>query len=372
MRFKNLLCFVLVCILVLLFSSCGSRERPTPETNENRITDLFNEPASESTQPIDTEDALFNDVVHTTDYPTYAFVWSDDDSKLSQESVEDEILSFVYTGEPIKLYTKLVAGGYKGGIQLGLLLYVNGILQTFTPCVAGSSYPGTTMFVMDFDAGEAKTVELQFQPNTGRIGEKLSVYGCIFQDPEYTVDASDETKGYAFHHDYGICGPFTLQMDADAPQQTDVCADFSGAKTQAPNELFKRVYDGYPDFGTAKLECVIKCGDFNTAFPEMDGTVVKHERIEATGEDTIDLCFLGHPGKYRAAFFVNNQLQNVFNGFSYVDFSIAEDMQTVISVPSDALAFTNGSNHCYMIVYGFEAPENLRFIKSSTYPVLYN
>ena len=122
MYFKRLLCIVVIGAIILTASSCVRHEEPTTQTNSTTKNELLTkEFGSEETSSFETADP-FEDVIHTTDYPTYAFVWSDNENKLSQESAEDEILSFVYTGEPIKLYTKLVAGGYAGGMQLGVLI----------------------------------------------------------------------------------------------------------------------------------------------------------------------------------------------------------------------------------------------------------
>lgn len=369
--FHHLSVIAVILSLIICCCSCNRQTKSSTgqeSTSSSDLSDIF-EDASENeigTSPVDA-------ALEESDYPTYAFSWADDPEKFYLEDSAGEEIVLNYSGDYLTLYSQITTGGYQKEMQLAVLLYINGVRQSFIPTVGETTFDETGMFKMQFSPKEEKITEIKFKPNTGSAGEITSLYCCIFNYPDYVVDAAEENEGYAFYHDYGVAGPIKIVMDeSPAEPSVNICSKYGKISVSEPDTLMREMYKEScdPDCEEIILNKIIKIGAMSTALKYDSGALVHDLRLIAAEKDNIDICFYGASGKYRLALFVNNELQSVFDGCQYLDFSVEDGLQTTISVPVNATTCEKGSNNCYITLFSFDNEDAIFFDKTETQPLL--
>ena len=183
---------------------------------------------------------------------------------------EDNYDTLVYTGGAITLKYTVDTGESWEWPDKGVMIYLDGVRQTFDARVDGVEYNDIDMLHLKNVKGAVQSVEFTFEPNVGEKGDELFLTVTAIFDPEveYYAQCNNKHKElFASHWDNNndrICdkcfvnideipsGPssYTRQnetmikilMEKDAPGNVAIEEDFSGIKV---DELNKRIYRSY-------------------------------------------------------------------------------------------------------------------------------
>lgn len=315
---------------------------------------------------------------------------------------ENELRSIVYRGKKIKIkytYSETDYENENGSVgmdfpEYGLMLYVDGVRQSFDVKNGKEKAKDTDIYIIESDPGKEKSLELSFKPNIGKEGETLSLALVKIYDPDnnfYTkcVDTRSVFVGHWDDDNDRICdkckvnidmipvgGPTAyeifsfnakLVMEKDAHEQTDVATDFSGMKV---SELDKRIYHSYDyfdsfdelhnDFDEMRNLGVKIYKDFDESYfeesyfiEELNQVVTNSEwatiiETQAKEKDDFTLNLYGQEGRYRVSFYIGTEIQPVFDGCEYADIEIEKGKQVELNISLDTTKLS-GDNHCYVL-----------------------
>lgn len=315
---------------------------------------------------------------------------------------ENELRSIVYRGKKIKIkytYSETAYENENGSVgmdfpEYGLMLYVDGVRQSFDVKTGKEKTKETDMYIIESKPGEEKSVELSFKPNIGKKGETLSLALVKVYDPDnnFYVKCADTEGVFVGHWDDDndrICdkcavnidmipvgGPTAyeifsfnakLVMEKDAPRQTSVTDDFSGMKV---SELDKRIYHSYDyfdsfdklhnDFDEMRNLGVKIYKAFDESYFEESYFIEEINQVvtnsmwstimetEAKEKDDFTLNLYGQEGRYRVSFYIGTEIQSVFDGCDYADIEIEKGKQVELKISLDTTKLS-GDNHCYVL-----------------------
>lgn len=315
---------------------------------------------------------------------------------------ENELRSIVYSGKKIRLNYNYYETAYEnenGSVgmdwsEYGLMLYVNGVRQTFDVRADSGKTRNTDIYIIESKPGEEGCVELSFKPGIGRKGEILSLALVKIYDPDnnFYTQCVGKNQLMPCHWDDDndrICdrcsvnidmipggGPTPyevfsfnakLVMEKDAPEQIEIATDFSGMKVSELDERIYHSYDYYDsydklhnDFDEMRNLGVKIYKDFDESYheesyfiEELNQVITNSEwatriETEAKTEDDFILNFYGQEGKYRVSFYIGTELQTVFDGCDYVDIEVKKGEQVELAINVDTSGLT-GDNHCYVL-----------------------
>lgn len=309
---------------------------------------------------------------------------------------EDDFDTLTYTGEPITLKYTVDTGESWEWPDRGVMIFLDGVRQTFDARVGDAEYKGIEMLTLENEPGEVKSVEFTFEPNIGKKGDELflDIMAIFDPDVDYYVQCKTEQKQLFVSHwdddNDSICdkcsvnideissGPssYTRQnetlirviMEKDAPVQIEIADDFSGIKV---GELNKRIYESYEyedsyenihndyDSMTGLAASIYK--DIKDSYFTEWGADYHATRIETKAKDndefTINLH--GATGRYRVSLYINNEIQNVFDGKAYADVEVVHGQQAELKVNIDTTKLPKGDNYCYVLFQRLDGEEDV-------------
>lgn len=315
---------------------------------------------------------------------------------------ENELKNIVYTGKEIKIIYTHFETDYEnenGSVgmdfpEYGVMLYVDGVRQSFDVRDDKGKVRDTDIYIMESQPGKEKSIELSFKPNIGKEGEELSLSLVKIYDPDnnFYVKCVDTRGVFPCHFDDDndrICdkckvnidmipvgGPNAydifsfnakLIMEKDAPEQTEIAAEYSGMKASPLDERIYQSHDYYDSYDELHndLDEMRNLGvriykDFDESYheesyfiEEMNQVVTNSEwatviETEADENDEFVLGLYGQSGKYRVSFYIGTEIQNIFDGCNYADIEIKKGEQIELAVSLDTSKLT-GYNHCYVL-----------------------
>ena len=311
------------------------------------------------------------------------------------EEREDDFDTLTYTGEAITLKYTVDTGESWDWPDKGVMIYLDGVRQTFDAKVDGTEYKGVDMLHLKNEKGAVQSVEFIFEPNIGKKGDEMFLTVMAIFDPnvDYFTQCKTEHKElFVCHWDNDndrICDKCFVNLDEipsgpssytrhnetmirvimgkDAPVQTTVADNFSGLKE---DELNKRIYKSYEyedsyenihnDYDTmtgvaASVYKDIKDSYFTEWGADYHATRIKTKAKE-NDEFTINLH--GATGKYRVSLYINNEIQNIFDGSAYVDVNVVHGQQSELIFDLDTTKLPKGDNYCYALLQRLDADEN--------------
>ena len=309
---------------------------------------------------------------------------------------EDDYDTLTYTGKPITIRYTVETGESWDWPDKGIMIYIDGVRQTFDAKVEGKIYKNIDMLHLEKENGHKKEVEFTLEPNIGKKGDTmfLSVL-CIF-DPYvnyYPQCKSEHKELFVCHWDDDnnrICdkcminideipsGPSSYTIDSqtmikvvmekDAPVQTGIVNDFSGTKVDKLND---RIYDGYSyedsyeneHNGYDEMESLaaVVYKSVSTSYITENGVDGHRTRIETAAKENDDFIINLHgaAGKYRVSLYVNNELQNVFDGEAYADVDVVHGQQTELNIKLDTTKLPEGDNYCYVLFQKLDGEDDV-------------
>ena len=309
---------------------------------------------------------------------------------------EDDYDMLTYTGKPITVKYTVETGKSWDWPDKGIMIYIDGVRQTFDAKVEGKTYKNIDMLHLEKENGQKKEVEFTFEPNIGKKGDTMFLSVLAIFDPYvnyYPQCKSDQKELFVCHWDDDnnrICdkcmvnideipsGPSSYTIDSqtmikvvmekDAPVQTGIVTDFSGAKVDKLND---RIYDGYSyedsfeneHNGYDEMQSIVAAvyKSVETSYITENGVDGHRTRIETQAKENDDFIINLHgaEGKYRVSLYINNELQNVFDGEAYADVDVAHGQQTEMNIKLDTTKLNEGDNYCYVLFQKLDGEEDV-------------
>ena len=309
---------------------------------------------------------------------------------------ENDFDTLTYTGKPITLKYTVDTGESWEWPDRGVMIFLDGVRQTFDARVGDTEYKGVEMLTLENEPGEVKSVEFTFEPNIGKKGDELFLDVMAIFDPDvdyYEQCKTEQKQLFVSHWDDdndGICdkcsvnideissGPssYTRQnetlirviMEKDAPVQTEIADDFSGIKV---GELNKRIYKSYEyedsyenihnDYDTMTGLAASIYKDIKDSYFSEWGADYHATRIEtkAKENDEFIINLHGATGRYRISLYINNEIQNIFDGKAYADVEVVHGQQAELKVNIDTTKLPKGNNYCYVLFQRLDGEEDV-------------
>lgn len=272
-----------------------------------------------------------------------------------------DLTSLTYTGDDIVLYFLLSNG--RRDMPVYLYVSLDGVMQDFNVEYDGTSYRSADHQYVYFPANTDKTVRLRFKPNFGRAGETHYLTVSEMFNPLFV--ASDYHTGYSDHiFTYGA-GGVPVYMQVDAPEQRQAVNDSYDNVTTAPlSSIISK------NFGVKNITdslCPVLCTDLDTTFD--DGFQKTRLEVASSQSTPLSLYLGGKAGNYRICVYVNNELQPVFDGYCYSDFTVSTGMQTQVNFTIDTSALS-GFNKIYFMYKDMTDPDKSFYITPLIYPLV--
>lgn len=308
---------------------------------------------------------------------------------------EDDYDTLTYTGKPITIKYTVDTGESWEWPDKGIMIYIDGIRQTFNAAVGDESYKNIDMLHLENEKGLIKDIEFTFEPNVGKKGDEMFISILAIFDPEVTYYPqcnTDRKELFVSHSDFdndSICdecyvnideipsGPssYTIDpetmirviMEKDAPEQTTTVNNYSGLKV---DELHKKIYKSYDyeDSYENKLNgydemqslAAVVYKSVRTSYVSEWGVDVHKTRIKTKADENDDFIINLHgaTGKYRVSLYINNELQNVFDGNAYADVDVVHGQQCELNIKLDTTKLSKGDNYCYVLYQRLDGEED--------------
>lgn len=299
---------------------------------------------------------------------------------------EEDYDTLTYSGKPITLKYTIDTGESWEWPDRGVMIYLNGVRQTFDAKVAEEEYKDIDMLHLQNEQGSVRSIEFTFEPNIGKKGDEMFLSVLAIFDPYVTYYPQCETEhkelfvGHMDGDNDRICdkclintdeipsGPssYTIHsetmirvvMEEDAPEQTVTVNNFSGTKV---DELHKRIYKSYEyedsyenklnDYDTMESLSAVLYKSVRSSYVSEWGVNVHETRIKTKAKENDDFTvnLHGATGKYRVSVYINNEIQTVFDGSAYADVNIVHGQQTELNFKLDTTKLPKGDNYCYVL-----------------------
>ena len=309
---------------------------------------------------------------------------------------EDDYDTLTYTGKPITVKYTVDTGESWDWPDKGIMIYIDGVRQTFDAKVGEESYKNIDMLHLENKKGEIREIEFTFEPNIGKKGDEMFISFLAIFDPDvnyFTQCKTDRKELFVCHWDddnNSICdkcyvnldeipsGPSSYTIDSqtmikvvmekDAPVQTAVVKNFSGTKVDKLND---RIYDGYSyedsfeneHNGYDEMQSIVAAvyKSVETSYITENGVDCHRTRIETQAKENDDFIINLHgaTGKYRVSLYINNELQNVFDGEAYADVDVVHGQQSELNVKLDTTKLDEGDNYCYVLFQKLDGEEDV-------------
>ncbi len=306
---------------------------------------------------------------------------------------EDAHTEVIYDGDEIVIKYILDEGAHSVEEEKGLVLFLDGVRQTFTVNRGGVITENIDMYAIGGNPGSVDVIEISFTPNIGKRGETLALSLCGVTDPDYSnFVCMTESGRREWHMDEDLndicddCGEdvrdykgmrsFLLHndvfahliMEKDAPGQKAVCVDMTGKKELPVHEKIRAMYnyeeptgDGseyYNEYDKLEsLNAVLYKDIDETIYYDNDHPFLKNtftlRKTDFTtkGEENeqFTLNLHGKPGEYRVSFYIGTEAQPVFDGAENIDVTIHEGRQVELPIELDTSKLPKGDNRYYVV-----------------------
>ena len=97
-----------------------------------------------------------------------------------------------------------------------------------------------------------------------------------------------------------------------------------------------------------------------TSYVSEWGVDVHKTRIKTKADENDDFIINLHgaTGKYRVSLYINNELQNVFDGNAYADVDVVHGQQSELNIKLDTTKLSKGDNYCYVLYQRLDGEED--------------
>lgn len=340
---KKTIITVSLIVAVALIAGIGINILKPDDSNGDNLDDLFNSTtidnistlqpqentSKENTQTDEQEMSPEDFVAAIKNNPTYAISWN----------VEDII---EYNGGEITIEVTVTNGSFK--MEKGVSVSLNGVLQDCVIEYNSTKTEKSTMPTVVFAAEQVLTFKLTFTPNIGNKGDELEMVLVYSYLPNYRITDDSELKVITgIENSISTSGNIILRLNTDSSNSDNIAKNFSDIKISEINpvlysshyyqnfegDIFNDTYEYnrstlYHDFD--KVYTVTEAEPFDHVEQLCSMTLPKATKTPLT------INLYGNPGKRRVSLFINNEIQNVFNGKGYADIEIKDGEQAELFV----------------------------------------
>ena len=296
---------------------------------------------------------------------------------------ENEMREIIYDGKEIVInYTT----EYAEDVQYpdsGLMITVNGIRQTFNVKTKGEKAKNVDFYVVEAKPGETKNIQLTFIPNIGKKGDVMSLAVLELSDPlgkccpdkgameHLDEDEDDVCDGCSKLWLYGpetnsvqFSGISKLVMNEDATEEVAICKEFSGATISPVAEIIKDCYNYeklteegiFNEYDEIQHAVAFIYNDFeNQIYYDKDAYYSDESTlrnltstVSASENEKLSVNIHGKGGKYRVSFYIDTEIQPVFNGCDYLDIEFADGEQVTLDLNLDT-SDMKGEYECFVL-----------------------
>lgn len=286
-----------------------------------------------------------NDITDDNIFENYSDVSSDTEQEtiyIDSGIVDYDNVNFEYNGKPLEFDYKFNS---TADCEMGLQLFVNGILQEFY--VNNQIY---NLYKVNCKANEDNIFHVCFTPDNGTKGETASLIFANIYNPEI-INFSGTINTFENNHKISQPMPWGIKMNVDATQKSFAISS---------------VYDEHK-FTQEELNEFIKVNDDGTKTNILDermlfDTSKDTERISKNNEKTLIFNLYGNlEGRYRVSLYGDFKQVNI-NGNNYIDIDAKKNTQYSISIPIETIG---NYKNVYAVAVSLDNAEGL--IKSSSY-----
>ena len=344
MRFKNLLCCLLICATVLMIPSCATKNTTTDNPTGTVIPASRQNESEHQTEASTTDDLSFSAEVSPADLMiAYGVKWSFPGDVNAEENI------VIYNGEPIVL-NALYDNHSDREIEMGLCVTLNGVRQVYSADIGGVETEDNTLLRFMLPPKDVLKLSIAFSPNVGSAGDQCTLLLSDMLYPSYFVKTEDPSQGYAgafLGHDFSA----KLIMRVPPANTIPICNSFDAAVTEIDPRINSLNYREGPNGEAEKIQpegagIWIYQHDTSEVIDAEERIIYTDLKIGKSEEEPLTLSLVGEPGQYRVSFFVDHNAVPCFNGNEYLDTEIKEDMQTNLYVTLDTASLQT-YNHCY-------------------------
>ena len=308
--------------------------------------------------------------------------WDIVGSEITGEN-ESEMREVIYNGKEIVInYTT----EYGEDIQYpdsGLMITVNGIRQTFDVKTKGDKAKNVDFYVVEAKSGETKNIQFTFTPNIGKKGDVMSLAVLELSDPLGKCCPDRGAMEHLDEDEDNVCdkcsrlwldgpSPNTVQfsgisklvMNEDATEEVAICKDFSGATISPVAEIIKDCYNYeklteegiFNEYDEIQHAVAFIYNDFeNQIFYDKDAYYSDESTlrnltsiVSASENEKLSVNVHGKGGKYRVSFYIDTEIQPVFNGCNYLDIEFADGEQVTLDLNLDT-SDMKGEYECFVL-----------------------
>ncbi len=256
--------------------------------------------------------------------------------------VDYDNVDFEYNGQPLEFDYKYNS---TADCEMGLQLFVNGILQEFT--VNNEKFD---LYKINCKANKDEIFHVSFTPNNGNKGETTSLIFANIYNPEI-IEFEGTLNTFGNYHKISQPMPWGIKMNVDAIQKSfTISSNYDEHKfTQEElNEFIRINEDG------SKTNILDERIFFDTS--------KDIQRISKNNEKTVTFNLNGNlEGKYRISLYCDFEQVNI-NGSDYIDINVKNNTQYSISIPIKEI---ENYKNVYAVAVALDNSEGL--IKSSSY-----
>lgn len=233
-------------------------------------------------------------------------------------SPNPENMTLTYNGSPILVTYQFQC---ENPCTMGLLIYVNGILQPYTVTATNEE---TNMHTVDMDAEDTQQFEFEFTPVCGEKGDQLVVIFANVYNAK-VMELTGNVNTFGNNQKVSQPLPWTLQLNADsAKKEFKIATDY---QTKTFSEEDKSNFIKMDRDGNRRNQLDDNCYiEIRQKEQELSSRIV----LNHSADNNLELYIYGNlTGKYRVSLYGDFD-QLLINGQDYIEIDVKKGEYTVI------------------------------------------
>lgn len=229
-----------------------------------------------------------------------------------------ENMTLTYTGGPVLVTYRFQC---EKPCTMGLMIYVNGILQPYTVLSTGKE---TTMHTVDMGENDTQQFQLEFTPVCGKSGDELVVIFANVYNAK-VMELAGDVNTFGNNHKISQPQPWTLKLNADSPNNVfDISDDFKTKEFSAEDKsnFIRTDRDGN------RRDQLDNCCYIEI---RQKGEVLSSQVVmNQSTDNNLELYIYGNlTGKYRVSIY-GDFARIPINGHDYIEVDVKKGEYTVI------------------------------------------
>lgn len=247
-------------------------------------------------------------------------------------SPNPENMTLTYNGSPISVTYQFQC---ENPCIMGLMLYVNGILQPYTITATGEE---TTMHTVDMGSEDTQQFEFEFTPICGEKGDRLTVIFANIYNAKI-IELTGNINTFGNNQKVSQPLPWTLQLNSDSTKKEFRIATDYQVKTFSAEDKsnFIRIDRDGNRRNQLDDNCYIE-------IRQNEQTLSSRTVLNYSADNDLELYIYGNlTGKYRVSLY-GDFAQLPINGQDYIEIDVKKGEYTIIPFTfsaADAVKYKN-------------------------------